>query len=92
MYVSSVAKGTGIVIPIMAMNRNPDVWANARDFLPERWLSPADLPAGTLEIPSVSFPTFLAGSRACIGFRLTMIEYVCPLLLRARPGLLILIG
>ena len=71
----SVAKGTGIVVPILAMNRNPDVWgSNAHEFYPERWLDPSTLPDGAQEMPSVHFPTFLAGPRACIGFRITLIE------------------
>ena len=46
---------------------------------PERWDNP---PAATSAIPSVyaNLTSFLAGPRACIGWRVALIEYVsrCP--------------
>jgi cytochrome P450 len=73
----SVAKNTNIHIPLACMNKREDVWgADARDFRPARWLPEERdrLPEGVLEMPSVAFPTFLAGVRGCIGFRFTIIE------------------
>ena len=59
------------------MNRDIDVWGpDALIFRPERWLDPYTLPAGAQDMPSIHFPTFLAGPRACIGFRIALIEYV----------------
>lgn len=48
---------------------------DAHEFRPERWLE-GNLPEGVLELPSLASPTFLAGPRACIGFRFTLIEYI----------------
>lgn len=58
------------------MSRNPDVWGpDASSFKPERWLQPK-LPEGVRELPSIAMPSFLAGPRACIGFRFALIESV----------------
>lgn len=61
------------------MMTDTSVWgSDAYEFRPERWLPNAvqALPEGVMEIPSIAFPTFLAGTRACIGFRFAMIELV----------------
>lgn len=54
---------------------------DADEFRPERWLPDAVhmLPEGVMEIPSIAFPTFLAGARSCIGFRFAIIESVLTL-------------
>lgn len=48
--------------------------SDATEFRPERWIDGSKLPEGAREIPSVAFPTFIAGPRACIGFRFSLIE------------------
>lgn len=61
------------------MQTNIAVWGpDAHDFKPERWLpeNTSSLPEGVVEMPSIAYPTFLAGPRACIGFRFTLVEYV----------------
>lgn len=63
------------------MMTDTSVWGpDAYEFRPERWLTDAVhlLPEGVMEIPSIAFPPFLAGTRACIGFRFAMIEFVVP--------------
>lgn len=70
----SVAKNTVIFLPILALNKRLDVWGpDADEFNPSRWID-RKLPDGVLEMPSVAFPTFIAGPRACIGFRFSLIE------------------
>jgi cytochrome P450 len=70
-----ITKGTTFFIPIIAMNRNEELWGpDAREFKPERWLSP--LPEQTADIPNVwgNVLSFLAGPRACIGYRFAVME------------------
>jgi len=72
-----IAKNTGVVVPIAHMMTNTSVWGpDAGDFRPERWLPDNMhlLPEGVVEFPSIAFPIFLAGARACIGFRFTILE------------------
>ena len=72
-----VAKGTNIDIPLQAMANDPVVWGpDVDEFKPERWLSPNGVPDGAMEMPSLKSPTFLAGPRACIGFRFSVMECV----------------
>jgi len=75
----SMGKGDNILIPIYAMNTDKDIWGkDAFEFKPERWKSP---PEAISENPSVwsNLLTFLAGSRACIGYQFTLIELKCLL-------------
>lgn len=71
----SVGKGTMIYIPIVHMNRNPEIWgSDAGEFNPDRFINVDKLPEGVLEMPSLAFPTFLAGPRGCIGWKFSYIE------------------
>jgi cytochrome P450 len=66
---------------------NTAAWGpDAGEFKPERWLPDVAhlLPEGVMEIPSIAFPTFLAGARACIGFRFAIVEFV-PALWTSHP-------
>ncbi|KAF8319087.1 cytochrome P450 [Clavulina sp. PMI_390] len=64
-----------IDVPNLTINTDPAIWgADAAEFRPERWLEVEKLPEGVMEVPSLAFPTFLAGPRACIGFRFAMLE------------------
>ncbi|KAH9847044.1 cytochrome P450 [Lenzites betulinus] len=69
-----IAAGTPILIPILAMNTSRRYWGeDAHEFVPERWEHP---PKATAAIPGVwsHMLTFLGGPRACIGYRLSLIE------------------
>lgn len=71
-----MAENTLIYVPILEMNRNTDFWgSDAASFNPDRWLQ-SKLPEGARELPSIAMPSFLAGPRACIGFRFALIESV----------------
>ncbi|VDB88479.1 unnamed protein product [Peniophora sp. CBMAI 1063] len=72
-----VPKGTVVVCSIAAVNRSKQIWgADAHEWKPERWLSP--LPQSVLDahIPGVyaNTLTFSGGSRACIGFKFSLLE------------------
>ncbi|CAL1696958.1 unnamed protein product [Somion occarium] len=69
-----VAKGDVVVVPIIAVNRSKHLWGeDAHEFRPERW---ENLPEAVTEVPGVfsHLLTFVAGPRACIGYRFSVVE------------------
>ncbi|KAF9559573.1 cytochrome P450 [Agrocybe pediades] len=69
-----VLKGQTITIPILSINRAESLWGqDAREFNPDRW---DNLPEAVSAIPGVGghYLSFLAGSRACIGYRFSLVE------------------
>ncbi|KDR76156.1 hypothetical protein GALMADRAFT_463306 [Galerina marginata CBS 339.88] len=70
-------KGTLIIMSIFNANRNPKIWGpDAQEWIPERWLSPLPDSVVNGNIPGVysHLLTFIAGGRACIGFRFAQFE------------------
>ncbi|KAH7101315.1 cytochrome P450 [Auriculariales sp. MPI-PUGE-AT-0066] len=70
-----ITKGDEIFIPILAVNREPEVWGeDCRAFRPERWLN--GVPSQTLSIPAAlaGVATFSGGPHSCIGYRFAVIE------------------
>lgn len=64
-----------LYISMAHQNLDSATWGpDAATFNPDRWLNNEKLPEGVMELPSVAFPTFLAGPRACIGWRFSFIE------------------
>ncbi|KAH9973118.1 cytochrome P450 [Lactifluus volemus] len=69
-----VAKGDLVGIPISLVHYSTEVWGeDANEFRPERW---ENLPEAVHGFPSVygHLSTFIAGPRACIGYRFTVAE------------------
>ncbi|KZT22892.1 cytochrome P450 [Neolentinus lepideus HHB14362 ss-1] len=69
-----VTKGDFVLLPIVAINRSKDMWGeDALEFKPERWES---IPEAVSKIPGVwgNVFSFLGGSRACIGYRFSIVE------------------
>ncbi|KZP28257.1 cytochrome P450 [Athelia psychrophila] len=69
-----VTKGDSIAIPIRALNRSTAVWGeDALEFKPERW---EKVPEGATHVPGIwgHQLSFLAGPRACIGYRFSLVE------------------
>ncbi|KAJ7491080.1 cytochrome P450 [Mycena latifolia] len=69
-----VSKGQTIMIPVLAMNRDPTIWGpDAMKFIPERWESETPI---SNSIPGVwgHMLTFFGGPRACIGYRFSLVE------------------
>ncbi|KAJ7243063.1 cytochrome P450 [Mycena rebaudengoi] len=69
-----ILKGQELVIPILALNRDPEIWGpDALEFKPERWEAPTPI---TTSIPGVwgHMLTFLGGPRSCIGYRFSLVE------------------
>ncbi|KAJ7851014.1 cytochrome P450 [Mycena olivaceomarginata] len=67
-------KGQRILLPILALNRDPDIWGpDAHQFIPERW---ERRPTLSTSIPGVwsHMMTFIGGPRACIGYRFSLVE------------------
>ncbi|KAG8906125.1 hypothetical protein FRB99_007515 [Tulasnella sp. 403] len=66
--------GDVVFIPIREINLSKAIWGeDAYEFKPERWVSP---PTAALGIPSVysNLMSFLSGPRACIGWRMALME------------------
>ncbi|KAG8959800.1 hypothetical protein FRC03_007466 [Tulasnella sp. 419] len=73
-YEIRVQKGDITFLPLFAVNKSPRLWGpDSKDFIPERWESPLDAISA---IPSVfsNLSSFLAGPRACIGWRMAVME------------------
>ena len=64
-------KNSAITLAILAMHRNPSIWEDPLEFIPERFL------AGSVHNKPrspYSFVPFSAGSRNCIGQKFAMME------------------
>ena len=69
-----VRKGQTVFLPIVAVNRDKALWGeDALEFRPERW---EKVPEAVSGIPNIwgNMLTFLAGPRACIGYRFSLVE------------------
>ncbi|KAG9098416.1 hypothetical protein FS749_003868 [Ceratobasidium sp. UAMH 11750] len=69
-----VQKGDLIILPILAMNRNKEIWGeDSTEFRPERW---DHLPEAAKTMPGVwgNLMTFINGNRSCIGYRFAVAE------------------
>lgn len=74
--VLKVSKGDTFLVPILTMNILESIWGpDAQEFNPDRWLDQGP-PKASQSIPSIwgNQLTFLAGPRACIGFKFSLIE------------------
>ncbi|KAM5542773.1 hypothetical protein V8D89_003734 [Ganoderma adspersum] len=72
-----VAKGTVVISNIPACNKNKSVWGeDALEWKPKRWLQPLPQSVEEAHVPGIyaNLMTFLAGSRACIGFKFSQLE------------------
>ncbi|OBZ67495.1 11-oxo-beta-amyrin 30-oxidase [Grifola frondosa] len=77
--LSSIRVKAGQVfhVPFTTMNTNPDVWGpDAREFKPERWVTPGGVPPPS-DLPHgwSGIVTFCDGPRNCIGYRLAIFEF-----------------
>ncbi|EIM84951.1 cytochrome P450 [Stereum hirsutum FP-91666 SS1] len=72
-----IPKNTTVIVGIKALNCDQAIWGStANEWIPERWLSPLPETVTSAGIPGVysNMLTFLAGSRACIGFKFSELE------------------
>ncbi|PIL26669.1 cytochrome P450 [Ganoderma sinense ZZ0214-1] len=83
-----IAKGTVVLSNLPACNRNKAIWGeDALEWKPERWLQPLPKSVEDAHVPGIysNLMTFLAGGRACIGFKFSQLEMkvvLCLLLSR----------
>lgn len=79
----TIPKGTGLLIPLFLMNRDPEVWTNPNEFNPSRF----DNTELNFTAAKNGFFPFGYGSRTCIGNTLAQIEsvvFLCHLLRKYR--------
>ncbi|KZP14943.1 cytochrome P450 [Athelia psychrophila] len=82
----AIPKGTRVTVGIMRANRDPDIWGDdAQEWKPERWLASSPDKVAKVHFPGVysNMMTFSGGSRACIGFKFSLLEMkvlICVLL------------
>lgn len=63
----TIPKGTGIFIPVMGIQRDPEVYDDPMEFIPERFLNSS---TGGGKVEGVYYMPFGDGPRNCIGMRL----------------------
>ncbi|KAJ8495118.1 hypothetical protein ONZ45_g12995 [Pleurotus djamor] len=69
-----IKAGQIIMLPIASTNTFVPIWGeDATEFIPDRWIAP---PEASRAIPGIwsNQLTFLGGSRACIGYKFSLIE------------------
>ncbi|CAG9802511.1 unnamed protein product [Chironomus riparius] len=70
-----VRKGTDVKIPIMSLHRDPEIYDNPHDFIPERFLDSA---TGNSKLDNqksaIFFSPFGDGPRHCIGMRMARVS------------------
>ncbi|VDB89892.1 unnamed protein product [Peniophora sp. CBMAI 1063] len=72
-----VPKGTAVYCNIIGVNTDPAIWGpDAKEWKPERWLSPLPESVISAHIPGIytNTLTFAGGSRSCIGFKFSQLE------------------
>ncbi|WP_241010757.1 cytochrome P450 [Mycobacterium camsae] len=74
----SIAAGTRIVVHIIAINRNPAVYENPREFMPERFLG--------VRPQTYAWLPFGGGVKRCLGAAFSMRELVTVLHVLLRGG------
>ncbi|MBD2358092.1 cytochrome P450 [Tolypothrix sp. FACHB-123] len=73
-----IPRGTKVSWSMLAAGRDPEVYANPEEFLPERWL---DKSKETSSLPMIHFGS---GSHRCLGEHLSMLEATLMLSLLLR--------
>ena len=73
-----IPRGTRVSWSMLAAGRDPEVYANPEEFLPERWLDK------NKEISTVPMIHFGSGSHRCLGEHLSMLEGTMMLALLVR--------
>ncbi|KAJ7662429.1 cytochrome P450 [Mycena rosella] len=69
-----IRKGDTIIVPILALNRDKEIWGpDAMEFIPERWESATPI-SNALPTMWGQMLTFLGGPRGCIGYRFSLVE------------------
>ncbi|KAI0056911.1 cytochrome P450 [Artomyces pyxidatus] len=72
-----VPRNTTVFLDIIGVNQDASIWGvDAREWKPERWLSPLPESVAFARIAGVysNTLTFLGGARACIGFKFSELE------------------
>lgn len=62
-----IPKGSSVFIPVLGFHRDPDIYDNPMEFIPERFLNS---PNGGGKVSGVFYTPFGDGPRNCIGMRM----------------------
>jgi len=62
----TVPKGSRVTVLVTAIGRDPHLWENPDEFIPERWLNAEDPSQPCKRIPD-TLPVFWGGPRTCLG-------------------------
>jgi cytokinin trans-hydroxylase len=71
-----VARGTAVVIPVAALQRDPELWEDPLEFKPQRWLveGGARFSATACLKHPLAFSAFSHGPRNCVGAGFAQVE------------------
>jgi cytochrome P450 len=69
-----IPSGSRVVIPNAAIGRDPKLWHNPDEFLPERWIDPEKPDAIIRRVDEFIHPIFWGGPRLCLGKDMARLE------------------
>lgn len=80
----TIPNGTEIMIPVLGFHRDPEIYDNPMEFIPERFI---DSPHGGGKVAGLFYTPFGDGPRNCIGMRMVRlnISWKSPLILIKHP-------
>ena len=65
LFVCRLTDGTRVQVSICGIHRDPKVWGNPDEYIPERWVEGSPLEA--TDVQKKAFMPFGDGIRACVG-------------------------
>uniref|UniRef100_A0A7S0MQW1 Uncharacterized protein n=1 Tax=Pyramimonas obovata TaxID=1411642 RepID=A0A7S0MQW1_9CHLO len=74
-----VRKGQDMMISVYNIHHSPEVWADAEEFIPERFGDPSTTPIPNEQNTDYSYIPFSGGQRKCVGDQFALLEAVVSL-------------
>jgi cytochrome P450 len=82
-----IPKGSRVSMPVAAIGRDTNLWPDAHEFKPERWLDSDDPARSAIRIPEYVLPSFWGGPRKCLGKDAARLEVLSTAYLVLSSGL-----